>query len=110
MTRAGLLDRRIGLQQGALSTAGDPTAKTWTTTRTVWAERMSKTGIERFVTSAEVAETTAAYRIRYASDVRPAWRILDGSELWDITGILPSKQRQRWLILLVERHVPGDST
>ncbi len=110
MTRAGLLDRRIALQESTLANDGDPTSKTWATTRTVWAERLSKGGVERFVSSAELAEANAAYRIRYYADVRPAWRILDGSELWDIEAVLDGAQRQRETILLVSRHVPGDST
>lgn len=107
--RAGRLDRRITLQSFALGTTGDPTAGTWTTEVTVWAERLDAKGIERAVGSmVQAAEATQAFRIRYRLDIDPTWRVNDSDELWGITAVLPGSGRDRELILLVSRLDPDD--
>lgn len=109
--RAGKLDRRIILQSFAVGTTGDPTAGTWTTEATVWAERMDPKGVERTTgVTVESSEATQAYRIRYDAsvDVTPLWRVNDGGELWNITSVLPGAGRDRERILLVSRLVPDD--
>lgn len=108
--RAGLMDRRVVLQSFAVGTSGDPTAGTWTTEATVWAERMDARGIERATGSmVAAAEATQAYRIRYRSDVAPTWRINDADELWNITSVAPGERgRDRETILLVSRLDPDD--
>ena len=108
--RAGKLDRRIILQSFAVGTSGDPTAGTWTTEATVWAERLDAKGTERATGSVvEAAEASQAYRIRFRSDIDPTWRVNDGGELWHIAAVSPGgRGRDRELLLLVSRLDPDD--
>ena len=110
MLRAGNLDRRVELQEFTLSADGDPTSGTWALSVTVWAAKTDKVGVERFVTDAELAEIAAAYRIRYRSTVDPTWRVKDGSDLWDIEGVIEGPGRNEETILLVSKHTPGDTS
>lgn len=83
---------------------------TYTTVHTIWAERLEKGRLERFVSAAELAEAERGYRIRYLAGLDPTWRIVDGTELWDITGVMDGRGRDRELILSATRHVPGDTS
>ena len=107
--RAGTMDRRVSLQSPALATSGDPTAITWTTVTTVWAQRMDPAGVERFMGgTVTTATATQAYRIRHYATIDPTWRVVDGAEYWRVTAVLPGRGRDRETLLLVERLDPDD--
>lgn len=108
--RAGRLDRRVALQSYAVPTGVDPTAGTYTTTATVWAERMDARGVERYAGAQYVAESSQAYRIRYDASVAidPTWRVMDGAERWNVTAVLPGEGRNIERIVLVQRLDPDD--
>lgn len=101
--RAGVLDRRIALQSQGAPGGFDPTAGTWTTDVSVWAEQLDPQSAERYVGRQFVSITTRAYRIRWRTDVVPTQRILDGDTLWQITGVHEGNGRRQELILTVER-------
>lgn len=107
--RAGLLNRRVQLQSFALSSNGDPTSGTWTTTHTVYAQKMDKGSVERFATDQELAESASAYRVRYLSDIDPTWRLVDGGDIWDIEGVLEGGGYKEESIVLVSRYDPEDA-
>src|SRR5687767_2147590 len=107
MDEIGRLDRRVELQSPTLPAGGDPTAISWTTQATVWAERLDAKGIRRFVGLQHVAEASQAFRIRFRSDVDPTWRVKDGAELWSIEGTLPVGRKDA-LVLTVTRLDPDD--
>ena len=103
------MDRRVDLQSPTLASSGDPTSLTWTTQRTVWAERMDPRGTERYTgTTVSSATATQAYRIRHYADVDPTWRVVDGTEYWRVTAAMPGKGRGVETIMLVERLDPDD--
>lgn len=108
MLQAGKLDRRISLQSRTLGSAGDPTAETWTTEATVWAQKMDPSGTERFTDQMVAAEATQAYRIRYRADVEPTWRVLEGDEQWNVQAAFEGAGRHEETILLVKRFDPDD--
>lgn len=108
--RAGLLDRQITLQSRTLATTGDPTAFTYTTVDTVWAQKLDPRGMERFTGSQVAARATQGYRIRYRTDVDPTWRVLDGSEEWNVVGTPESEGRRDSIVLLVTRLDPQDAS
>lgn len=105
------MDRRIVLQSPTVATSGDPTSITWTTQATVWAERVDPRGTERY-TGVTVTTSTAtqSYRIRYDASVAvdPTWRVVDGTEYWRVTSVLPGFGRNRESIVVVERMDPDD--
>ena len=74
-----LLDRVIELQSFTPAGGGDPTAGVWATVDTVWAEKMERHALERFVAAVDLATVTAAFMIRYRADVDASWRIRDDS-------------------------------
>jgi len=106
--RAGLLRDRIELQAFTLSADGDPTTGSWSTTYTVYAEQMDKGSVERFVSDQELARATGAYRIRYLSAINPTWRVKDGSDYWDIEGVIEGDGYKEATIVLVSRRDPED--
>jgi len=107
--RSGLLDRRVSLQSPTLATNGDPTSMTWTTEATVWAQRLDPMGTERAMGGmVQSAEATQAYRIRHRADVDPTWRIVDGTETWDIVAATPGAKRGEETMILVRRLDPDD--
>jgi head-tail adaptor len=108
MRRAGRLDRLIALQSRTDPAGGDPTAQTWATDQSVWAEKMDARGVERFLGGQFIGEATQAYRIRYLADVNPLWRVKDGSELWNIVAAHEGDGRRSETILQVKRFDPND--
>lgn len=106
--RAGLLDRRIALQQFTLATDGDPTSGSWRTEDTVWAQKMEQRQVEQVVSEREAAAAVRAYRIRYREDVDPTWRVTEGNEIWGIIGTPEGEGRKTETVLLCERHDPDD--
>ena len=106
--RAGTLDRQLALQTFTLDSSGDPTSGTWSTSSTVWAERMDPRGTERSAGGmVRAAEATQAYRIRYHATITPEWREKDGVEVWNIVATLP-EGRDQSTVLLVRRLDPDE--
>lgn len=109
--RAGQLDRQVNLQSFALGTSGDPLAGTWTTeVANVWAGRLDAKGTERYTDGmVQAAEVTQAYKLRYNADILPTWRLVDGTEVWDIVAVLHGdRSRDAETVLLVRRLDPDD--
>lgn len=97
---AGELDRRIELQARAAGADARGQANgAWTTSATVWARPMPKSGREFFAASQMQAELGFAWRIRYRTDVEPTMRVLEGAVPYEITAVVPSANRE-WLDLM----------
>jgi len=108
--RAGTLDRRIQLQQQGAGSSFDPESGDWATTRTVYAERMSPEGGERFIGTQRIAEGRVVYRIYYNADITPLWRLRDRAEVWKIEAVLPGNGRNQETILDCSRVNPTDAS
>ena len=101
------LDRVIKLQVGLQGIGGDPTAISWATTAEVWAQRLDKVAMERYVASVEIETVDGAFLIRYREDIAASWRIVDDSgDIWDVQGIVET-ERRRWQLVTVRRTGPG---
>ena len=101
------LDRVIELQEFTPGAGGDPFGGLWATTAEVWAQRMDRSALERYVSATDLATVDAAFLIRYREDVTTAWRILDDrSNIWDIEGALET-ERRRWLLVTAKRTGPS---
>ena len=108
MIASGRLNRRITIQQRALSAAPAP-VETWSTWAEVWAERMDTRGQETFSAGREETERTAVFRIRYRSGLKGDMRIVEsdwtveGDSFWDIESFAEIGFREGWEILAVKR-------
>lgn len=90
--RAGRMDRRIAIQQPAVtqSDSGQEIVA-WTTLRTVWAEKIENRGQERFAAQQLVGHAIKTFKIRWASAIASAltneYRITFDGRIFDITDI-----------------------
>jgi SPP1 family predicted phage head-tail adaptor len=69
--RAGKLDRRITIQRPAVSQSGSGAeTATWQDVATVWAERVSGPGNERYVAQQFVGKSVLTFNIRWSDAVK----------------------------------------
>ena len=93
------LDRIITIQQRTV--ARDPSfggeIVTWVDLDEVWASFRPRTATERFENESniELASNTAAFRVRYRSDVDETMRIVHDGHEWDIEGIVEVGRRDK---------------
>lgn len=68
--RAGLLDRRITIQQKTItqSDSGEE-QESWSTLAEVWAQKIENRGQERFAAQQYVGHSVRTFRFRYSSTV-----------------------------------------
>lgn len=100
---AGNLNRRITIQQKALSTNTPDPVETWSTWATVWAERMDTRGRETFAAAREELERHTVYTIRYRAGLRGDMRIVEGADQYDIESIAELGFKEGWEISAVRR-------
>ena len=112
MRRVSKLDRFVTLQSFAESANGDPTTGTWSTIASMWAEKLDKGRAENFVSDSEIAQADAAFRVRWFDGIEPTWRLVDGTDAWDIKGVVEVEKTRRRdeMMIVVNRYVPGDSS
>lgn len=104
MMQAGLLDRRVTLQQAtyAQDGAGTP-VPTWATVAEVWGRVEPMTVREPFQAEQEAAWVDTKVTIRHRSDVGPKWRITHGGRTYDILGVRELGRREGLEILASAR-------
>jgi SPP1 family predicted phage head-tail adaptor len=105
-----VLDRHIVLEKKTTvqDEFGQP-VETWTTTKTLWANRRDLAGLERFRANQEMAERTSVFTFRWFAGLNAGdWRIKQGKTttsagdvvdlIWDIKGLAEPKntRRQYW--------------
>ena len=77
------------------------------TVDTVWADKMERQALERFVSAVDLATLDAGFLIRYRDDIDASWRIRDSDgDLWDIAGTTET-ERRRWLLVTARKTGPG---
>lgn len=88
MTGAGELNQRIRLERPIKveNSRGELVKVNWELVITVWAKAMPLRGREFFAASAEQAEITTKFRIRYRTGIQPTWRVVWKGEPYDIAS------------------------
>lgn len=97
--KAGRLRHRVRLERYAdlLDSNGDvlqdpvsgEISREWTLVATVWAAIEPLSAREFIQSQATQAEVVARITIRYRADLEPTWRIVHGSNVYAIHGVLP---------------------
>lgn len=107
---AGDLRTRITFQEPTLTAdAGGAQVAGYATiaeTPTVWARWINDHGAEAVQGEALRSTQRATVTIRHRSDVQTTWRILKGTDVWQILSLDPVQDRSRYIEMRVE-HVKG---
>jgi SPP1 family predicted phage head-tail adaptor len=100
---AGQLDRRVRLERPVetLSPSGSPVT-TWQLVATVWAGKRDTTAREYFSADSTRAEGDTVWTIRWRDGVQNKWRLVHGSDVYDIEGLSEIGRRQ-WITLFCKR-------
>jgi len=106
--RAGRLDRRIVLEAPVTQTDGDPSLQHFEPQATVYAEKMEKSQLTRFVSDQTLAEAARVYRVRYRTDVNPTWRVKDDETYWRVSGVAEGDGRRTETLIACGRYDPND--
>lgn len=69
----------------------------------VYARWVMVHGTEAVNSTALKTTQRATVTIRHRSDVQTTWRILKGTEVWQIISIDPVQDKNHWVELIVER-------
>ena len=106
MIGAGVRDRRVTIQEKAVSTdtIGNQT-DLWVTIATVWAAVSPLKGREYWAARQVNAETTIKVTILYRRGVTPEHRLLYGSRVLEILEIINTNERNEELVLLCKEVV-----
>ena len=99
--RAGLLDKRITIQQKTVTQdSAGIIAETWATFAVVWASVEPLTGRERFMAQQIFTDMDIRIRIRYLSGVTPMMRVSFNNKLYNIHAVINPRERNVELELL----------
>lgn len=105
---AGRLRHRVTIEQpsDAQDSSTGALTRSWSTLATVWAEIAPLSAKEFIAAQAVDSEVSARITIRYRDDVTAAMRIVYGSTVYNIAGVLPDPVSGKdWLTLPVTRGV-----
>ena len=105
MTFAGRLRHRVALQQPV--TTKDSYGQdvvTWTHVATVWASLEPIRGREYFEAQQHGNETTVRIVMRaQGSLIKPTWRVLHGSDVYEIVSVIDPQKRGDYLELMARK-------
>jgi SPP1 family predicted phage head-tail adaptor len=90
MLAAGKLRHRVTLQSKGTPTrdAMGGEVVTWTTVDTVWAEVRPLSGRALIAAKQAKSEVTASITLRHRDDISPDWRVVHGSDTYDVHAII----------------------
>jgi SPP1 family predicted phage head-tail adaptor len=98
--RAGAMDRYITIQKNTVTTdAYGASINTWSTRVQVWAERRELAMAERIQAQAVKSDLSAKYYVRYNTAILVKDRIVDGSDTYEVTGIVEIGRKQGHILL-----------
>ena len=99
--RAGLLRHKVIIQQATETQASDGSvSQSWGTFATIWAQLRPERADEQFEGERFQARVYHRIFIRYLSGVIPKMRILYGSRVFEIQGIMNYQERNAMMELL----------
>lgn len=103
---AGKLRHRVYLQsKSATRDSYGAEVVTWVTEKTVWAAIEPLFGREYFLAHQTQADVDYRIRIRYYDGLRPDWRILFGTRIFEIKSVINMVERDREMILMCKEYV-----
>lgn len=93
---AGQLDRRVRLER-PLETQDElgGIVTTWKPVATVWAGKRDTTAREYFSADSTRAEGDTVWTIRWRDGLQNKWRLVHGSDVYDIEGFSEVGRRER---------------
>lgn len=95
MMDASRLDRRIRLEQRAVTRADDGSeTSAWSLVAEVWAQVVPLRGQERYGAGAEQPERDARVRIRWRPGISAGMRVVYEDRAWDIQAVLEVGRRE----------------
>lgn len=104
--RTGALRHRVAIQNQVASSPSQNAigedAYTWADVATVPAAIEPLKGRELIAAQATQSEATGTIRLRYRSDVTAKSRIVFGSRIFDVLGVINTRERNWELVLLVK--------
>lgn len=91
MIRAEQYRHRIILQSKGTPTRDSVGGEviTWTDMATVWARIEALSGRALIAAQQAQSEVSARILIRHRTDIQPDWRVVHGSDIYDIHAIIP---------------------
>ena len=94
--RAGKLRYRVKLQSkdAGRDAWGQPSGS-FGDVATVWADILYPNGKEQTSSGRETSVVEASVVIRKRSDVTAGWRVVHGTDVFEIKAVLPGKERDR---------------
>ena len=99
----GILRKQLTLQGESLVADGSGGhAANWTTVATVWGDVKPTIGVDAVIVRNFDKRITHVITLRYRSDITTGMRLLDGSRILLIRGVVNLDEKNRWLQLLVE--------
>jgi SPP1 family predicted phage head-tail adaptor len=104
--RAGLLDKRVTLQQQTTTrnSLGEAVVG-WTDVATVWASIEPLQGREMWAQMQVQSEITARIRIRYRPGVVASMRVVYGTRIFTISSVIDANERHAELQLMCSEGV-----
>lgn len=86
----GQLDSRVRLSYPAISRDTDGGAPvSYVSAGTFWAQRDPVGGGRVYAAEAKHYETTHTYRLRFNADVMAGWRLVHGTDVFEVVSVLP---------------------
>ena len=96
------LDRRVALQR-KLVTRDENGGEviTWKTVAEVWARKLVVNSGRQFAADGKQYTHGVEYDIRHRDDVHPGMQLVHGDDVFEIVGVIPGEDRERYLTLAV---------
>jgi SPP1 family predicted phage head-tail adaptor len=103
---SGKLNHRIELQS-KVATRDSYGSETivWKKESIVWGSVEPISGREYFLAKQVQAETTHRIRIRYYAGLRPDWRILFGTRIFEIDSVINIEEKNREMVLMCHEQI-----
>jgi SPP1 family predicted phage head-tail adaptor len=99
----GTLRKRITIQaETSTPDSAGGYALSWTDVATVWADIKPESGREVFIAQHNEGRVTHRVTLRYYAGITTDMRVLYGSRVFNIRGVLNPNEANQWTELLVE--------
>lgn len=108
--RNGKLRHRVSLQKKAVTRSETSGAEivTWQTQKTVWASIEPLSAREFIQSAAAQSSISTRITIRFINDIDASWRVVHGSTIYNIQGVLPDPKSGREYLTLPCSEGEGD--
>lgn len=105
---AGALRHRVTVEVPVATPDGEGGETiVWTPLATIWAEIRPRAAREAVNAHQTEVRTTHIVRVRYRPDILPTMRVVSGTRIFAIHGVLDDGERRTWLHLFCEEGAPA---